>query len=137
MKFASHRNHPTKREEKMSPLDNIDSTTCHQQPSPDHAVWGHIGHATARLALRLSLAVLLSLSAVHMAMAGSKLASDLPLKTNGNTEVIVQFQRIPADSDLKAFGPSQIKRRFRHVTAVHIELTPEELLALQSKPLVT
>ncbi|HXM41775.1 MAG TPA: S8 family peptidase, partial [Bryobacteraceae bacterium] len=129
----------------MLTSDNHDLTSCQKQPSPDHAVWGDVQRPTAASILRYGLRQVLRLAALAffvacgLAMAGSKLSSDLQqmLGGNGNIEVIVQFTRIPTATDLQLFSANQIVRRFRHIKAVHALLTPAEIRALESNPLVT
>jgi serine protease AprX len=105
-----------------------------KQSSPDHAVWGWVGRGL----LRLGLGALLVLAASSMAQAGSKLSADLQqLHSGGDTDVIVQFKRIPQDADLRPFAASQIKTRYRHMKAVHLKLPAAAIRALESNPLVT
>ena len=111
---------------------SFDLTGCQQQPSPDHAVWGGLRRQFLRLAL-LALSV-----ACSLALAGSKLSNDLQQQLgSGDVEVIVQFNHIPTDGDMQAFAARQIIRRFRHMKAAHLRLSPAEIRALELNPLVT
>lgn len=55
----------------------------------------------------------------------------------GNVEVIVQFSHMPTNADLQLFSANQIVRRFRHIKAVHMLLSPAQIRALASNPFVT
>ena len=120
---------------------NCDLTGCQKQPSPDHAVWGDVRRPTAASILRqgVRLAALALLVACGLAMAGSNISGDLQqmLGGNGNIHVIVQFNHIPTQADLKQFTAQQIVRTFRHIKAVHLVLSPAQIRALLLNPEVT
>jgi len=86
---------------------NYDAADCQKQPYPDRAVWGGVQQPTTAAILLpvLRMAVLAIFVACGLAMAGAKLSSDLQQQiANADVEVIVQFNRIPTDADLKPFG---------------------------------
>jgi len=125
----------------MLPSVNYELTGCQKQPSPDHAVWGGVRRPVAASILRqgLRLAALVIFVAYGLAMAGSNLSGDLQqmLGGKGNVEVIVQFNHIPTNADLQLFSANQIIRRFKHIKAVHLFLSPAQIRALASNPQVT
>src|SRR5579884_1616665 len=140
MVFGSQNFAPTGDHNKMSTLVNNGKAGRNQKSSIDHAVWGHIRqtHATPRLLGRFGMAILFFVAALNLAFAGSKLSNELQqIKANGEVEVIVQFKHVPTDTDLKPFTAHQLRRRFRHLRAAHMLLSPAAVRALESNPLVT
>ena len=135
--LTQNSNNAIAREQEMLTSDNYDLTGCQKQPSPDHAVWGDVRTPTPASILQyglhqgLRLAALALFLACGLAMAGSKLSGDLQqmLGSNGNVEVIVQFDHIPIDADLQPFAADQIIRRFRHIKAAHLLLSPAQIQA--------
>jgi serine protease AprX len=100
----------------------------------DHAVWGGLRRVTGFVAL----GILLLFGAAKMAFGGSKLSYDLQqMKGSKEVDVLVQFARIPTDADLTGIPANQIKRRFKHVRAVHLRLPLTQVRALANNPLVT
>ena len=49
----------------------------------------------------------------------------------------MQFSHMPTNADLQLFSANQIVRRFRHIKAVHMLLSPAQIRALASNPFVT
>jgi hypothetical protein len=94
------------------------------------------GAAIVRQWLRLT--TLVAFLACGLAFAGSKLSSDIQqVGGNKTIDVIVQFNRVPTDADVMQFASSQVKRRFQHVKALHLSLTPDQIRALAANPRVT
>ena len=101
---------------------------CQKQPNPDHAVWGDVRRPAPGSIMRqgLRLVMLVLFVACGLALAGSKISGDLQKKlaAGGNIEVIVQFNHVPTSVDLQPFATHQIIRKFKHIKALHLLLTP-------------
>ena len=114
---------------------------CQKQPNPDHAVWGDVRRPAPGSIMRqgLRLVMLVLFVACGLALAGSKISGDLQKKlaAGGNIEVIVQFNHVPTSVDLQPFATHQIIRKFKHIKALHLLLTPAQIQALQLNPEIT
>ena len=133
--------HAIEREQEM--LTSVDRSfaACDSPSTPGHAVWGDVFRPQhgALLGLCGRLAALALLVACGMAMAASKVSADLQqmMANQKSIGVLVQFTRVPTSTDLQPFTSTQIVRKFRHVKAVHVILTPAEIQALEQNPQVT
>ena len=71
-----------------------------------------------------------------LALAGSKLAQDLPpANSNAPVDVIIQFKTPPSKDDLKLLGPyGQVKKTFNTINAIHVTVSPSTFSALAADP---
>jgi serine protease AprX len=68
--------------------------------------------------------------------APKKIGPDVP-STGGNVNVIVRFVHPPTKDELKLLGPyGQIKKHLDVINAVHISLSPQQIQALSSNPVI-
>ena len=82
------------------------------------------------------LLIITAMLAGSVAFAAPKVAPDVPAN-GGNVDVIVRFVHPPTKDDLKLLGPyGQIKKQLFIINAVHLSLSPQQIQALASNPVI-